>query len=302
MNAFSKSLVAVLLGLGGAAAHADATFTNFASYALGQLPGGADARTPGAYNQWWVPDNAATFGEIRDGVGLGGTRGLVIGNRGNGSDGVIDNVKSGRLMDAAGETTTGAPNTIFESSYWFRTAQTQAPAEYRFRSETYGTDRTTFLGFQNDTSGNLTSIAFEMDLTGNFVQRTLATNLNWGEWYRVTTSIVFVDGAANDVVTQTILDVGNNVVGTATLGTWEQGQRLFGYNGGNLVTPDAVQFHARRSCSASCSPLTSGPYDVAYIDDMSWSTRSLQRVSEPATLVLALAALGVGASVRRRRR
>ena len=301
MNNFLRSMAAAVAVCTAGWAQADATFTDFSSYTLGQLPGGADARTPGAYNQWWVPDNAASFGEVRDSIGRSSSRGLVVGNRGNGNDGVIDNVKTGRLNESAGESTTTAPNRVFESSYWFRTAMTSAPTEYRFRSETYGTDRTTFLGFQNDGSGNLISIAFDMTAGGGFTQHSVAASLTWGAWYRVVSEVIFVDGATNDIVNHRIFDEANALVGSALgIGTWEQGQRVNGYNGGNLVTPDAVQFQARRSCSATCTPLTSGAYDVAYVDDLGWRTFN-QDIPEPGTLALAGLALAFGVASRRRR-
>jgi hypothetical protein len=92
-----KAMLVVLSLIAAAAtgAHADSLSIDFDSYATGDLPGNntpTDTRTAGDDGAWWVPSNAATSAEVRSGVGLGGSQGLVIGNRGNGNDGVIHNV------------------------------------------------------------------------------------------------------------------------------------------------------------------------------------------------------------------
>jgi hypothetical protein len=275
------------------ASFADAATIDFESFGIGAVPGGADARTAGNYSQFWLPDNAATAGDVRAGIGRSGSQGLAVGNRGNGNDDVIDNLKTGRLANAAGESSVASFN-AFESSYWFRTANNGAPAQgnFRFRSESYGTDRTTFLGFQNSGS-DLIAIAFDIDLAGNFVQHNVATSLNWGAWYRVVTEIVFSDGADNDVVNHRIFDESGSLVGSALgIGTWEQGQRVWGYNGGNQVGVDAVQFHARGSASG----------DAVFVDEVSWRSYNVGNVvPEPSALALVGLALAAAGFASRRR-
>jgi MYXO-CTERM domain-containing protein len=261
------------------------------SPALGQLPGGVDARTPGDDGQWWVPDNAATFGEVRTGIGLTGSNGLAIGNRGNGNDGVIHNVQSPRLAETAGESTApaSAPNARFTSSYWFRTAPMAAVDDFRFRSETWGPDRTTFFGLDGESNSPLTAYAYGMDAGTNFVQTPIASGLQWGEWYKLETVIDFVDGGvANDVVNYRLYDTANALVGSATSTTWEEGARQLGYNSGNVFGVDAVQFTARGGFTG----------DAAFVDNLSYSVSA---IPEPASGALAGAA-ALGLFVVRRRR
>jgi len=282
---------AVLLSL--STAHADVLMTNFENpFSIGPLPGGLDARTPGNANQWYVPDNAATFGEVRAGVGRGGSNGLVVGNRGNGNDGVIDNVKSGMLAQAAGETSSGAPNRMFESSFWFRTASTVADANFAFKTETWGTDRTTWLGFFANGSGGLEAEYSGMDTAGNFTSVIVNNTLSWGEWYQVVTKVLFADGGpANDLVSVDILNAGGTNIGSVSgQQTWEEGQRQFGYNGGMQVAANAIGFQARFS--------TRG--DTVIIDDVSWASSA---IPEPGSLALiGLAGLAAFAAGRRKAR
>jgi hypothetical protein len=265
-------------------ASANPIFEDFNSFNLGAIPGGADGRAPGN-GAWWNPDNAATSSVVTDGVGRSGGRGLVIGNRGNGNDGVITNTLSARLTDSAGESSTGAAFNIFRSSYWFRTVPTSNPSgNFRFRSESWGTDRTSFLGFQNDGSGNLTATAFGASSQSAFPSVSLNTNLVWGDWYQVTSEIVFNDGVDNDVVTHRIFDaLGNQVGQDLVVGSWEGGQRA-GFNGGLLVAVDAIQFHSRGGFAG----------DHVIVDDVRW-----EAVPEPMTM--SVMALGAMAALRKRR-
>ena len=280
--------VALLASTG--VAKADALSIDFTTMSLGQLPGGPDMRSAGNGNQWYVPDNAATFGEVRDGIGRGGSRGLVVGNRGNGNDGVIDNVKSGRLAEKAGESSV-APNNTFESTFWFRSASTAADSNFLFATESWGTDRTTRLRFSAAANGKIVARAVGIDGSGNFFVTDLSTDLNWGGWYQVVTTVSFVDGGGtNDIVQVNIFDQANALVGsTSNQTTWEYGQRMFNYNAGNLVAPDAVGFAARGS--------TRG--DTVFIDDVSWRSFS---VPEPGSALLVLVAgLAAVAASRRAR-
>lgn len=281
-----------------APASANLTAVDFESFALGNVPGGVDTRTPGS-GTWYNPDNAATYGEVKNGIGRSGSRGIEIGNRGNGNDGVINNVQSGILSESAGESTTGAQHDRFRSSFWFRTAPTSNPGGiFRFGYEIWGSntatnnDRTTLLSFRNDANGNLFAIAFAASSASAFPFVTLNTFLTWGDWYQVQSEIQFVDGADNDVVTHRIFDAFGTQVGQdLVLGTWEGGQRdpLSPFNGGNLVAANAMQFTSRGS---SATPSNVGA--AAFVDDIRY-----EAVPEPMTM--SVMALGALAALRKRR-
>ncbi len=275
---------------------------NFETFPLGALPGGADLRTPGNANTWWVPDNAATGAEVQAGVGRGGSQGLYVFNRGNGNDGVIDNVKSGRLAQTAGESSTGAPNNTFYSEFWFRTESRSTVESFQFKTESWGADRTTWLAFLSydqtfvapgPDDGKIYVEASGFSADGGSVDNALLATLDWGEWYRVATQVLFVDGADNDVVTYSIFDDLGALVGTLNNKTWEEGQRFYGLNGGNLVAPDAVGFQMRGSDVAARG---------VYIDDVFAATEPAATVPEPATPWLLLVGLAVAGRAAGRRR
>jgi hypothetical protein len=269
-------LATFALAIVAGAAHAGAVTENFDGTAVGSLPAG-----------WTVPPNAATSGEVRAGVGLGGSNGLAVGNNGSGNDGVIDNLKSAPLAAPAGQPSTGATSNVFESSYWFRTASTTLDSDFRFRSESWSANpsigRTTFLGFQ--VSGT-TLVATAFDTLGGeiFNEYSVATGLAWGDWYHVTTKIVFGPGNNDDLVSYLIQDAADNVVGSLSgIQTWE------GSYGPQAV--DRIQFTARGACPSGCV----GGRDVAFVDDVTIGT-----VPEPASLALVGMALA-GAGLARRR-
>jgi hypothetical protein len=276
-------------------ASANLTNVDFESFALGDVPSGVDTRTPGS-GTWYNPDNAATYRRVTVGVGRAGSRGIEIGNRGNGNDSVINNVQSGILADSAGESTTGAAFDRFKSSIWFRTAPTSNPGGiFRFGYEIWGSntltnnDRITLLSFQNDTSGNLTAIVFAAANAVSFPSVTLNTFLTWGDWYRVDSEVQFVDGVDNDVVTHRIFEAFGSQVGQdLVLGTWEGGQRA-GFNGGNLVAANAMQFTSRNSVT---SPSNIGA--AAFVDDIRY-----EAVPEPMTM--SVMAMGALAALRKQR-
>jgi len=260
---------------------------NFDSMSLGNPPGvgGADIRVPGDSN-WYNPPNSSTQQGVAAGVGRLGTNGLVVGNNGSGNDGVIDNLRTPRLLTNAGESVApvNSTNNVFQWSLWFRTVPTTSPAgTFRFRVESYGPDRTTFLGFQNDGSGNLIARAFGMDSSANFVSQDI-TGLNWGDWYRVAGTLTFADGGvANDSISYSIFDSTNSLVGSATTPSWEEGTRQLNYNGGNLFGVDALQFHSRGGFAG----------DHAIVDDISYAA-----IPAPGAALL----LGVGGLMAARRR
>lgn len=284
----------VMLGVVGAA-RADVFSTNFDLYPLGvHGVGGADPRTPGA-DVWWNPDNSSTQASIQAGVGRLGSNGLVVGNRGNGFDGVINNLTSPRLVDTAGETTApvNATYDAFNWSMWFRTVPSTSPSgTFSARIESWGTDRTTYLGFQDDGSGNLFARAYGMDATApdedsSFTEVVIAPSLNWGSWYRIVSSVNFVPGGAgvsNDSVTYSIYDESNMLVGSGITTTWEHGQRQYGYNGGVPVAVDSLGFHSRGGYAG----------DHFIVDDLTYT-------SIPTPGASALIVLGAALTQRRRR-
>jgi hypothetical protein len=268
---------------GSFSAMADTISINFESMSTGSLPGGTDGRAPGN-GQWWVPDNAASSGTVAANIGYGGTNGLVIGNRGNGFDGVIDNVHSPKLSVMTGESSVPSVGANgFVSSFLFRTVPTGManPSQiYDFKVESWGRDRTTWLSFSNS-GGDLIANYLGVNSSGEFTDNfgTYMDPLEWGTWYRVETAIQFLEGDNNDIVNVSVFSADtNSLVWSATDMTWEHYYRsnLEQLPNGNLITGvDALQFQARGNPAG----------DVAYVDNITYSA-----VPEPGT---ALAALGL---------
>jgi hypothetical protein len=273
-------------------ASADSISINFESLSTGALPGGTDGRSPGN-GQWWVPDNAATSGVVTAGIGVGGTQGLVIGNRGNGNDGVIDNVHSPKLSQMAGESSVpSVAASGFESSFLFRTVPTSASTGYDFKIESWGRDRTTWLSF-SDIGGllkaNYSGVDSTDTFTDNFGTYHSITSLTWGAWYRVDTSVAFVDGDNNDIVNVEVFNSDDELVWNATDTTWEHYYRVDSEQAGNgnLITGvDALQFQARGN------PVG----DVAYVDNITYSATA---VPEPSTWGMALGGIAMLFGTRR---
>ena len=293
---FQLNLKAAVFGaviLAASSAQADAISVDFGSFTAGALPGGNnDTRTAGG-GQWYVPNNAPTYGTVTDGIGLSGSRGLEVGNRGNNGNNVITNLRSSRLNVAAGESSLGGVNPLFESSFWFRTASTTAVAGFAFATESWGTgDRNTLLEFGTGASGiSVKSTGRKSSEAGDFTTQVLTQELAWGEWYQVFTKILFIDGVDNDVVTFSIYDKNNAQVGSNLVSTtWEYGQRSIGYNGGKIVAVDAIGFQSRNGVQ--------GINGAVYIDNVTWGS---SQVPEPGSLALVLAAGLAGFAVRRRK-
>jgi hypothetical protein len=292
---FTASAVVAAATLASNAFGASAVSIDFNSGPTGALPGGVDGRAAGN-GAWWVPDNAATSGVVTAGIGLGGTNGLVIGNRGNSNDGVIDNVHSPKLSEMTGESTVPAVQANrFLSSFSFRTVPTSvtSTAVYDFKAESWGRDRTTWLSFYND-NGLLKANYGGVDSNGTFTDNLGAfqpgKSFTWGDWYRVDTLIDFVDGDNNDVVVVNVFDSTNTLVWEAEDTTWEHYYRTDTEQAGNgnLITGvDALQFQARGNPAGN----------VAYVDNVVYLS---QQVPEPASIgLLGIAGL---AMLKRRRR
>jgi hypothetical protein len=286
-------------------ASADSLSINFDNYSTGNLPGssGADTRTPGGPN-WWYPSNAATSAQV---VNIGGSNNAIyVYNNGNHNDGVVANILSPKLNVLAGEggpdAQPGAQADVFTSSFMFKTAPTSATAGFQFKSETWGQDRTTWLDFFADsTNSNKLMINYSgVQSTGNTPNSDVFTNnhgafhngytsLNWGDWYRVDTTVNFVDGPSNDVVTVNVFDAMGTLVWNATDTTWEQYYRLDSEQlpNGNIVTgADAIAFQMRNSTPDA----PGGNLNGVYIDNV-----TIAAVPLPASAWMGLALLaGVG--------
>ncbi|MBY0310485.1 MAG: hypothetical protein K2W85_00290, partial [Phycisphaerales bacterium] len=281
-------------------AHADALSIGFEDYSLGTLTGanpgyaGPDGRLPGQADgarRWYSPSNAATFGEVATRASRTGVNGLALIRNPplGGLDGVINGVQTPRLLQAAGETAApvSAPNSRLRYSYWFRTGPTAyAPAlqGYRFGSEAWSTDRTTWHRFIEE-SGQLNFYSVGMvNVSPDYFPATdtlIASNLTWGAWYRVETTVTFVNGGDdNDIVVTRLYDASNTLVGTGVDTTWETGQRIVGFNGGNVVAPDSIAFQAR---ALGGDAFQSFAGDVAYVDDI--TVESLPPVDTALTIV-----------------
>jgi MYXO-CTERM domain-containing protein len=285
----NKTFISSMVGVAAAvavagSAMADMVSIDFEGYAAGNVAGGTSSQAPGNGN-WWLPDNSATSGRFASGIGRGGSMGLVVGNRGNGFDGVIDNVKTPELNYLAGETSTGAQFKTFTSSYWFRTASNTYSSGFGMKSEAYGPDRTTWCGFFADGNGGIQAEAYGIAADANLeTGGVFATGLQFGQWYRVALSVTFVDGGvANDIVTHSVFNEAGTLMGTTTITSWEEGVRQLGYNGGQIFGLNKMQFQCRGASAG----------DQAYIDDITYSS-----VPAPG----AIAMLGLAGLASRRRR
>ena len=284
---------------------ADTINVNLNAFANGSSVTDVNAQTAGG-GQWWNPSNGSVSATFQSGLGRTGGTALVIGNNGNGNNGVVNNCATGRLTDAAGESTV-APNKYFEASYWFRTASSTYVNNFNLKSEGWGVDRTTWMRFQsngsdgimaqawgignlgdgvNDTGGYFTANG-GFDQTGNNLLK-----LDFGSWYRVGLTVTFVDGAngvTNDIVTHSISNAAGALLGSLTATSWEQGARGYDqYNNGQIFGIDKLGFDSRMW----------GAYtgEHAYVDGISYSSFAVPAPGAAALLGLA------GAFCNRRRR
>jgi hypothetical protein len=279
----------VAVGLAGVAlAQPSSNFINFDGYSLGNVPGSfaGDTRTAGGPD-WWQPGNSSASSAVQAGVGLGGSQGLMVGNNGNGNDGVIQNLLSPRLSTNAGESVAPAngQNTTMFASYWFRTAPTSNPSSYySFASEMWGPDRNSFFGVDNFNPGRLTAYVTGYDASGTGVLNEFI-DLQWGQWYRVTQTLQFVDGPGNDIFSVQIFDTMGGLVGqSGNYVSWEEGQRQQGFNAGNIFSTDSIGFQTRFSEVGA----------TAYVDDLFYA-------AVPAPGAAAVMGLGLVVAGRRRR-
>ena len=274
------------------------TFTN------GSSVSDANNQTAGG-GQWWNPSNGSVSATYQSGLGRTGGTALVIGNRGS-NNGVVNNCATGRLTDAAGESTV-APNRYFEASYWFRTASSTYVDNFNLKSEGWGVDRTSWIRFQSNGVDGISAQAWGIGNLGDGVNDTggyftanggfdqTGTNLlklDFGSWYRVGLTVTFVDGAngvTNDVVTHSISNASGALLGSMSCTSWEQGARGYDqYNNGQIFGIDKLGFDSRMG----------GAYtgEHAYVDGISYGSFAV-----PAPGALALLGVAGLAGGRRRR-
>lgn len=272
---------------------ADVISLDLNSFANGTaVQGGAFTQTPGG-GQWWLPDNAATSGYYRSGLGRTGGTALAVGNRGNGNDGVITNILTPRLANAAGSAVGGNTYTQFNAEYWVRTAPTSTSTSFRFRSEVWGgwgsgneasMDRTSFFGMQAAGDGSLQAFTYGGNAAGdNLDYAQVAVGLTWGSWYRVTTSINYFDGVLNGGAFATVT---TRIFGTDGAQLGESVQRTWG------TIWSASQPQVDRLSFTSRGGFTG---DNAYVDGITYSSSVIPAPG-------ALAALGIAGLAGRRRR
>ena len=289
-----KTFISSMVGIAAAvsvagSAIADTISINLNSFADGSaVQGGASTQTAGG-GQWWLPDNSSTSGFFRSGLGRTAGTTLAVGNRGNGMDGVIHNIFTPRLANAAGSAVGGNTYTQFNAEYWVRTVASSTSSTFRFRSEVWGglaaggEDRTTFFAMQAATDGSLRAYTTGANSAKTGTEAAeVATGLNWGSWYRVTTSINFLDGALNSgtfaTYTTSIFDEVGLQLGQTVQQTWGT------MYASSQPQVDRVSFHSRYG--------TVG--DNAYVDGISYSS-----VPAPGALAL-LGAAGLFGARRRR--
>lgn len=295
MKLHSFAAFAVLSVVAGANAQSVINI-GFEDYNVGTLQGANGAYTGGSYathvgsfaDKWWSPGNAVVEDSVVNGIAKTGNQSLEISRLGNGFDGVVNGIKTPVLGITAGETGSPVNATVnqFQFSYWIRTAPTSVVSGFTTTMTSWGADRTTWLGLEED-GGSLKMLASGLDANGNWDDQYLSQNLQWGAWYKVVGNVNFVNGgAANDVFNVSLFDSSNALVGSATTYTWEYGQRNFGWNGGTPVAVDGLGFNTRFSSFVGAH---------AYVDDITFAA-----VPEPGTM--AAIGLGVAALIRRRRK
>lgn len=303
-HAIIHSCALTLAAMSTTSLFADVINVNLNTFTNGSSVSDLNNQTAGG-GQWWNPSNGSVSATYQSGLGRTGGTALVIGNRGS-NNGVVNNCATGRLIDAAGESTV-APNRYFEASYWFRTASSTYVNNFNLKSEGWGVDRTSWIRFQsngvdgimaqawgigdqgdgvNDTGGYFTANG-GFDQTGNNLLK-----LDFGSWYRVGLTVTFVDGAngvTNDVVTHSISDASGVLLGSMSCTSWEQGARGYDqYNNGQIFGIDKLGFDSRMT----------GAYtgEHAYVDGISYGSFAV-----PAPGALALLGVAGLAGGRRRR-
>jgi hypothetical protein len=84
-------------------------------------------------------------------------------------------------------------------SFWIRTAPTTSVTGFSTTMTTWGADRTTWIGLEED-GGSLKMLTSGLDGSGNWNDHYLSQNLTWGAWYKVVGNAQFVNARFSSYV------------------------------------------------------------------------------------------------------
>ena len=177
------------------------------------------------WNDLNASDGSKIVQSVTPGVGPDGSQAWMLSS--SVSDGSVCPIAApsfdpvGESLTTYGKTTAPAYNQ-FSESFSFRTVATSDdPGLYISTSlGTPASVRMTYLGIEEDGSGNLIVDDYDTDPTGNFVEHS-SGDLTWGAWYQVKITADFIDGPDNDQVTYSLLNASGQTIWTNTTGSWE---------------------------------------------------------------------------------
>ncbi len=279
-----------------------------AAQAVSTLSENFDSWNDGSGNQngWAAYGNSAINTNVQS-VVRRGPNGKAVELRSHPTDqsglqGVINGYHSA-FVDYAGESTISQGTAAYDRlnvSFWYRTPDNNALTTTSWGgilelNPSFDTNRYGWVGLidgAKDTTGFYNAgdgLVFELDTILNLNDTNasydpIAKNLSYATWYRLQYNIQFVDGingdeSPNDIMTVSVFDESNMLLGSVTGSTWESGFRgayAFGNPGPHGV--NGMDFRAR---------VFNNDANLGYIDDF-----YMEAVPEPMTMtVLALAAL-----------
>jgi len=228
-----------------------------------------------------------------------GSRVLELSYGLTGNNGVIQGTVAGPYMDPVGETgsqtsvtlTPASAGNRYYASLWYRTPDTPVIAGATYGAP-WGTAGSLFaIQPCSDINRQVWSMFFNTDNTVNgkvgvlmddyWTDIVVATNLNWGAWYRILYDVQLIDGlkpdgTSNDIVQMSIYDVNGVLQGSAFGTSWEEGWKSGGWGGGTLPRAlNTIDFRARSFVDNQF---------LGYVDNVAYSN------PEPTSLVLAASA------------
>ncbi|MBZ5726034.1 MAG: hypothetical protein LAP87_13665 [Acidobacteriia bacterium] len=228
---------------------------------------------------------------VSNGAALGGDQSLRISS-GITSGSFGDQTFTQHLATPAGESSIAGALDTFEASWSFKSATggLQDGLFISVSADNGAGARMTWVGMGDDAVNGLNLGFYDWSLDGGFQYQQVATHLDYATWHSVDLTVSFLDGPGNDVV-KLVLD--GTTVATGT--TWEDFYR-FGPTsdggGGGLSPVNSLLFRA--GGAAAPATLDHG----FYIDNVSLASQT----PEPGTAALAVGALLVVGSLRRRKR